>query len=157
MSASHPFVTLAAYVCIRPIAAISELPPIAEISAAVHPSLMKRVATYASVVALCMVSSALAEGPYVRGRLTHPAYGEVAGTPAELAEMKTYAVAHGWVVVCDQRVGALSTMRLQFPVGTSQEAIEGYLVGNWPPGRGSKFNMIYYGMPTTSPGCILLP
>jgi hypothetical protein len=118
---------------------------------------MKRVATLKGIVALCMASSALAEGPYVRGRLIRPAYGEIAGTPKELAEIKAYAVSHGWTVVCDQRVGALQTMRVRFPVGTSQKAIEGYFEGNWPPGRGSKFNMIYYGMHTTSPGCILLP
>jgi hypothetical protein len=48
-------------------------------------------------------------------------------------------------------------MRLRFPAGTSQSAIEGYFEGSWPPGRGSKFNMIYYGKPITSAGCILLP
>jgi hypothetical protein len=118
---------------------------------------MERVTVCAAIVALFMAGPAAATGPYVHGRLTHPAYAEIAGRPGEIADIKTYAVAHGWAVVCDQRAGEQSTIRLRFPVGTSQKAIEGYLNEGWPPGRGSKVQMIYRGMSTSSPLCIRLP
>ena len=119
---------------------------------------MRRLAVCAGIVALFVASGPVVARRHAGGRpLSHPAYAEIAGRPNEIAEIKAYAAKQGWAVVCDQRVGQQSTIRLRFPAGTSLEAIEKYLNGGPFPGRGSKVNMIYYGMPTTSPGCVLLP
>jgi len=118
---------------------------------------MERAAFHAGIVALLIAVPAVATGPFVHGRLTHPAYAEIAGRPDEIADMKSDAVARGWAVVCDQRVGEQSTIRLRFPVGTSQASIESYANEGWPPGRGTKVAMVYHGMTTSSPLCITLP
>jgi hypothetical protein len=100
---------------------------------------------------------ASATGPYTHGRLTHRAYAEIAGHPDEITDIKTHAASQGWRIVCNRQVGVLSTIRLRFPAGTSQNVIEGYLSEGWPPGRGSKVQMIYQGMKTSAPLCISLP
>jgi hypothetical protein len=118
---------------------------------------MERAGICLGIMALFIASPAVGEAPYIQGRLAHPAYAEIAGRPDQIADIKVYAVAHGWEVVCDQAASGLSTIRLRLPAGTSQESIDGYLQGGLRQGHMHKIQMIYYGMHTAAPRCILLP
>ena len=96
--------------------------------------------------------------PYADGRLLQPAYVEVVGKASEILGIKQYGLSQGWAVDCEGSAGDEATLRLRFPAGTSQEAIESYFggVAFLTQPRGRKVQMIYHGM-ERSKGCITLP
>ncbi len=114
-----------------------------------------------SLALLMAAAGCIHEGgrdPYSNGRLVHPAYVEIAGEAAEIAAIRAYGVQQGWSVDCEGRVGEEATLRLRFPSGTAQQAIESYF-GAGPfltELRGRKVQMIYHGMARSS-GCVSIP
>ena len=94
-------------------------------------------------------------GPYVGGRLVDTAYIEIAGAPDEIVAIKAYAAKQGWAEDCEGRAGKQATLRLRFPPGTTQNAIEDYFADILNP-HGTRNQMVYAGM-DKSRGCVALP
>ena len=110
----------------------------------------------ALLIALAGCAHGGATAPYSNGRLVHPAYVEVVGEPAEIAAIRAYGIEQG--VDCEGQDGQEATLRLRFPSGTAQQAIESYFgaVPFLTERRGRKVQITYDGMSRSS-GCVSLP
>lgn len=87
----------------------------------------KQAFTYlAGLVLAALSASAALSGPYANGRLVRPAFVEVAGSPQQIKQIKSYGLEHGWTVDCERNSASMATLRLRFAAGTSQSAIESY-------------------------------
>ena len=108
------------------------------------------------VATVTACASSTPSGPYVGARLTRPAYIELAGTPAQIADVKAHAATNEWTIDCEGKAGNEATLRLRFPPATSQSEIEDYFADVTHP-RAAKAQMIYNGMRKYAPGCATLP
>jgi hypothetical protein len=108
---------------------------------------------------LLMASCSVAPpaSPFVDGRLAKPAFVELAGQPSQIATIEAFARTQGWTLDCRGKAGALVTMRLKFPQGTTQTVIEDYFFGNLSqPAPAMKITMVYDPV-QRSPNCVRLP
>ena len=114
------------------------------------------------ILALCLTivapSSSARAGPYIGGQLVNPAFVELAGTPVQIAAIKAYAGLQGWRIDCEGQVDTFTTLRLRFPPGTTQAAIESYFFTDLRlPSRAFKIAMVYDEKQRWPTGCIIWP